>query len=177
MGKRGFTHESSFNESIEWYTPRDIFDALGIEFDLDPCSPGKDIVPWIPAKKHLTLKENGLMAKWEGNVFMNPPYGSDTPKWLNRLSLHGTGIALLFMRPDTRWFHKYIPLADAICLIKGRIGFVSSDNAKGYADGTYKQKGRSGAASMLAAYGKDNAKALFGSDLGLTLFIGSENGK
>ena len=36
----GFTHESTYNESKEWYTPRRIFDALGLEFDLDPCSPG-----------------------------------------------------------------------------------------------------------------------------------------
>lgn len=171
MGKTGFTHESTHNESVEWYTPREIFDALGLTFDLDPCSPGKKIVPWIPVKKHLTVKENGLMTKWEGNVWMNPPYGVETPDWLNRLSLHGTGIALLFMRTDTRWFHKYIPLADAICLVKGRIGFISNKNAKEYAKGTFEQTGRCGAASMLVAYGEDNAKALFESHLGLTLLV------
>ncbi len=47
---KGFTHESTYNESKEWYTPRYIFEDIGIEFDMDVASPGKDIVPWIPAK-------------------------------------------------------------------------------------------------------------------------------
>ena len=169
--KKGFTHESAYNESVEWYTPKYIFDALGVEFDLDPCSPGKEIVPWIPAKKHLTFEDNGLMAKWEGTVWMNPPYGKETADWFGRLSMHGNGIALLFCRPDTKWFHRYVKQADAICLIKGRIPFVHKKNAKEYAAGTYKSNGRCGAASMLIAYGEDMARALFDSDLGMTLQI------
>lgn len=166
---KGFTHESTYNESVEWYTPRSIFDSLGIEFDLDPASPGKDIVPWISAKRHLTIEDSGLLARWEGNIWLNPPYGDETPDWLGKLANHGRGIALLFTRPDTRWFHRYVPLSDAICLVKGRIGFIHEKNAKEYAAGTYEQKGRCGAASMLIAYGKDNAKALYESKLGLTL--------
>jgi hypothetical protein len=25
--------------SVEWYTPPEIFEALGLTFDLDPCAP------------------------------------------------------------------------------------------------------------------------------------------
>lgn len=164
---RGFTHESTYNESKEWYTPRNIFDALGLEFDLDPCSPGVDIVPWIPARKHLTYLDNGLNAHWEGRIWMNPPYGMDTPEWLKHLSQVGNGIALVFARPDTRWFHRYIPLSDAICFVKGRVHFVPADKAGQYADGSYEPKAGCGAASMLVAYGEDNAKALLHSGLGL----------
>lgn len=166
---KGFTHESTYNESKEWYTPREIFKALNIDFDLDPCSPGQDIVRWIPAQIHYTIREDGLTAKWFGNVFMNPPYGSDTPKWMHRLSKHGNGIALVFARPDTRWFHEYVPLADAICFIKGRIHFVPAEKAIFYADGIYRPKGGCGAASMLVAFGKENAEALFKSNLGFAL--------
>ena len=166
---KGFTHESTHNKSVEWYTPRYIFDALALQFDLDPASPGADIASWIPAKKHLTITDNGLLAKWEGNIWLNPPYGTETPDWLNRLTLHGTGIALLFVRPDTQWFHKYGSMANAICLIKGRIGFVSSEYAEKYANGTFEPCGGCGAASMLLGYGKENARALFDSNLGLTL--------
>ncbi len=28
------------NENDEWYTPPWLFEALGVTFDLDPCSPG-----------------------------------------------------------------------------------------------------------------------------------------
>lgn len=169
--KKGFTHESTYNESKEWYTPRFIFDALDLEFDLDPCSPGAYIVPWIPAKRHLTYLDDGLNAHWEGRVFMNPPYGMDTPKWFQHLSMVGNGIGLVFARTDTRWFHEYAPKSDAICFIAGRIHFVPADKAKAYADGDYQPKAGCGAASMLVAFGEDNARALFRSGLGLTLPI------
>jgi len=168
---KGFTHESTHNESIEWYTPITIFRALGVDFDLDPCSPGQRLVPWIPAQIHHTIKDDGLKTKWFGKVFMNPPYGMDTPKWMKRLVKHGNGIALVFARPDTKWFHSYIPKADAICFIEGRIRFIPHDKALLYADGQWQPEGGSGAASMLVAYGSEMAGALLQSGLGLTLPI------
>ena len=174
--KKGFTHESAHNESIEWYTPREIFTGLNLEFDLDPCSPGADTVPWVPALRHLTRAEDGLNAHWEGRVWMNPPYGTDTQKWFRHLALAGNGIGLVFARTDTRWFHEFAPSADAICFIKGRIQFVPAKrNGIDYHDlynkGTYQPKGGCGAASMLIAFGTDNAKALFRCNLGMTLPI------
>jgi len=162
----GFTHESTHNESVEWYTPREIFTALGIYFDLDPCSPGKQIVSWIPAGVHYTIKDNGLMLPWFGNVFMNPPYGQDTPKWFKRLAKHDNGIGLVFARTDTQWFHDYVPLANAICFIKGRVQFVKPCNAIEYAAGLHWPKGGCGAASMLVAFGQHNVKAFLRSNLG-----------
>lgn len=169
MSTKGFTHESTYNESKEWYTPKYIFDALGLTFDLDPCSPGIDVVPWVPARQHITPAENGRNAPWHGSVWMNPPYGSDTPKWMEHLAVHGNGIALVFSRTDTQWFHRYIPKADAICFIKGRVQFVPADKAWDYSMGTYKPVGGCGAGSMLVAYGAANAGALLRSNLGLTL--------
>lgn len=173
MMSKGMTHESSKNKSIEWYTPKYIFDAIGVEFDLDPCSPGKDVVPWVPAKKCYALKngDNGLMSDWQGNIWMNPPYGKDTPVWLERLALHGTGIALLFARTDSQWFHEFVSTADAICFVKGRIRFVSEEDAGVYATCFNKPKSTPGAGSMLIAYGQENAIALSRSGLGLTLAI------
>ena len=166
---KGFAHESTYNESKEWYTPRHIFEAMGVEFDLDPCSPGKEIVPWIPVKQHFTWEQQGFMRRWEGNVWMNPPYGMDTPKWMNRLREHGHGIALVFARTDTGWFQGYVPYADAICFISKRIQFVRAEQAGEYAKGAKAKNSGSGAGSMLIAYGEDNAKTLFNSGLGLTL--------
>ena len=169
MPAKGFTHESTYNESTEWYTPRAIFQGLKVDFDLDPCSPGPDVVRWIPAQFHYTIRDDGLTAKWFGNVFMNPPYGQDTPRWMKWLSKHSNGIALVFARPDTQWFHDYIPLADAICFLKGRVKFVPAEKALFYADGQYQPKASCGAASMLVAFGERNAEALFKSNLGLAL--------
>ncbi len=168
---KGFTHESQKIVSVEWYTPKSIFDALGVEFDLDPCSPGKDIVSWIPAKKHYTVADNGLMANWEGSVWLNPPYGRDTGKWLERLALHGNGIALVFCRPDTIWFHRNVVKATCLCLMKGRVSFISEKDACAYAKSNENKLGRPSAPSMLIAYGEDMAKAVLNSNLGLTLTI------
>lgn len=166
---KGFTHESTYNESKEWYTPRFIFQKLEIEFDLDVCSPGQELVPWIPAQIHYTIDDNGLQVNWSGNVWMNPPYGSDTPKWMKRLSEHGNGIALVFARTDTKWFHTYIPRADGVCFVNGRISFVPHEQALFYANGQYEPKGGCGAASMLVAFGESNYQALVHSRLGITL--------
>lgn len=167
--KKGFTHESTYNESKEWYTPREIFEGMGVEFDLDPCSPGADLVPWIPAKKHLTIFEDGLAAKWEGFAFVNPPYGSDTPDWMRRLQAHNNGIALIFSRLDTTWAHKYLPSCSAICFIKGRVQFVATSEAKLYADRLTKPKGGCGAGSMLVGYGEKAKDVLLNCNLGLVM--------
>ena len=52
--RAGFSHESPVNESMEWYTPPEVFDALGVHFDLDPCSPGAG-KSFVPADRHLTV--------------------------------------------------------------------------------------------------------------------------
>lgn len=168
MDKAGFSHESTKNKTVEWYTPKYIFDAIGIFFDLDPCSPGKDIVPWVPARQVLTIADDGLMAKWTGNVWLNPPYGPRTPYWLERLALHGTGIALLFARTDAKWFHSFVSMADAVCFVRGRIRFVSEAYSEDYANQQHEPKDSPGAGSMLIAYGKENAIAIEKSGLGLT---------
>ena len=48
--------ENCIGESDEWYTPPEIFDALNITFDLDPCSPG--INHWVPAKNVYTKQDD-----------------------------------------------------------------------------------------------------------------------
>ena len=50
-----------------------LFNALGLQFDLDPCSPGPG--HWVPANKIYTKEDDGLTSPWEGSVFMNPPFG------------------------------------------------------------------------------------------------------
>lgn len=118
----GFTHESTKNESIEWYTPPEIFEALDTSFDLDPCSPGEG-KDFVPATHRLTVKEDGLSTPWEGYVFMNPPYGKNTPEWMSTLAKHGNGIALVFSRTDVRWFQAAAQKASALCFIASRVRF------------------------------------------------------
>ncbi len=151
MIKRGFTHDDKNNISSDWYTPKHLFDTMGIAFDLDPCAPIGG-VPWIPANNIYTLADNGLLQDWKGRVWLNPPYGKDTKHWLAKMDTHRNGIALLFARTDCLWFHDYCTKATAINFIKGRIKFVDATGATGGSG--------AGAGSMLVAWGKENAMAI-----------------
>ncbi|NUQ80792.1 MAG: adenine methyltransferase [Bacteroidetes bacterium] len=145
-----FNHQSSVQKNDEWLTPPEIIKALG-EFDLDPCSPINR--PWNTAKKHFTIEDNGFLQEWEGRVWLNPPYGQYTEKWLSRMASHNNGIVLTFARVDTNWFHEWIfRCATGILFLKGRPHFY-------LADGTM-YKNNSGAPVCLAAFGDENFDAL-----------------
>lgn len=120
-------HQSAARKTDEWYTPPSIFAALSIDFDLDPASPGAAVVPWVPAARCFTQTDNGLVQPWQGRVWLNPPYGDETRKWLSKLAAHGDGIALVFARTDTAWAQDAIVRSSAICLIAGRLHFIRSD--------------------------------------------------
>lgn len=157
---RGFTHESQHNESAEWYTPPEIFEALGLTFDLDPCSPGEG-KDFVPARKRYTKQDNGLLQNWEGLVFMNPPYGMETAKWMDKLANYGNGIALVFSRTDVKWFQSNISKMSGVCFISSRTKFYQgSKDVRG---------GTPGAGSMLCCFGDVAAEAAKNSNLGAFL--------
>jgi len=143
-------HQSARADRDEWLTPPEIIKALGA-FDLDPCAPIKR--PWPTAAHHYTIEDNGLIKPWHGRVWMNPPYGFETGKWLGRLCEHGDGIALVFARTETcDWFNHVWRKAAAILFIKGRLHFHHVSGIRADAN--------SGAPSALIAYGQNNALAL-----------------
>lgn len=147
----GFTHDSAQNKTVDWYTPKHLFDSLGLRFDLDPAAPIGG-VPWIPADRHYSLADDGLAQPWQGRVWLNPPYGKETGKWLAKMHTHRNGLALVFARTDCVWFHSFVAKADAICFLKGRVKFVDGLGVTGLSG--------AGAGSMLAAWGSDNVAAL-----------------
>ena len=51
--------------------------------------------------------------------------------WLEKFINHGNGIALLFNRSDTKWFHQWAIKSDAILFKKGRIKFLLNGEGKG----------------------------------------------
>ena len=127
MSKRNFNTNTENHD--EWLTPPEIIKALG-EFDLDPCSPVNR--PWDTAKKHFTKFDDGLNKEWDGRVWVNPPYGRETFKWLEKLSEHKSGVALIFARTETIGFHATIwNKAKAIFFFKGRIKFFKVDGTQG----------------------------------------------
>lgn len=115
----------------------------------------------MPCLKSFGKDDDGMAQEWEGTVWLNPPYGKETPRWLGKLAQHGDGIALVFSRTDPAWFQKAAAAADAVCFISGRVRFI---------DGRTMERGGSpGAGSALLAFGEKSAQALLRSGLGLVM--------
>jgi len=149
MSRMG-SHQSAAMLKDEWLTPPDIVRRLGA-FDLDPCSPVSR--PWDTAATHMTIHDDGLANEWHGRVWLNPPYGRETGKWLARLADHGNGIALIFARTETDMFFRHVwQRAHSILFIRGRLHFH-------HVDGT-RAKANSGAPSCLIAYSDADTEVL-----------------
>ena len=64
--------------SDEWYTPRLIFETMGLQFDLDVAAPITGS-PWVGASNFYSIEDDGLAQPWSGKVWMNPPYSKPSP--------------------------------------------------------------------------------------------------
>lgn len=65
--------EKSKNSTDEWYTPKEIIDALG-EFDLDPCAPMRPL--WRTARPS--------RGTWSSPVASRAPATSSSETWFGR---------------------------------------------------------------------------------------------
>lgn len=144
------TFERCAKSTDEWYTPREIIDALGV-FDTDPCAPVDPL--WQTATRMYNKNDDGLTKKWIGRVWLNPPYSRPLiEQFVKRLAEHGDGIALLFNRCDSKMFQDVIfQKATAIKFLRGRIRFYRQDGTQGNSPG---------AGSVLVAFGEKNAEVL-----------------
>ncbi len=117
-----FNTQVTADSTNEWLTPRSVLDLLG-EFDVDPCA--STVRPWDCARVNYTIEDNGLAQPWNGRVWLNPPYGKEAEAFMRKMADRGgRGLALVFVRTDTRWFHETIlRTAKLMFYWKGRIRF------------------------------------------------------
>jgi phage N-6-adenine-methyltransferase len=115
------------SKSNEWATPQWIFNELNTEFNftLDPCSTKEN----HKCEKFYTINEDGLKQDWMGQrVFMNPPYGGHTLKWIKKAyeeSKRGAIVVCLIVSATDRsyWHDIIFPFAEQIRFIRGRLNF------------------------------------------------------
>lgn len=148
-------------ETDEWYTPRYIFDALGVRFDLDVAAPPEG-PRHVPADAFYS--DLSLILPWSGFVWMNPPFGHQSTKraWLEKFFLHGNGIALLPDRTSAPWWQEFAGCPDLICFVSPKVKFERPDGTYGEQPGT---------GTCLFAAGETATKALLQSGLGVCLSI------
>jgi phage N-6-adenine-methyltransferase len=108
----------------EWETPQDLFDLLDGEFgfDLDVCA----LESSAKCDRYFTPADDGLAHDWRGTCWMNPPYGDEIPKWIQKAyhsSLRGaTVVCLVPARVDTGWWWDYCRYGE-IRFLRGRLRF------------------------------------------------------
>lgn len=150
------THEQCLGATDEWYTPPEVFAALGCSqeicpkcagygafysicecgtgraplFDLDVSSPGHGVTPWLPAKEFYTSE--GLAKPWAGFVWMNPPFGgrNGLVPWLQKFVEHGNGIALVPDRTSAPWWQEFDPQMDLTFFVSKKIKFIDGRTMK-----------------------------------------------
>jgi hypothetical protein len=155
-------HEPCIGATNDWYTPPEIFAALSLTFDLDPCSPG--LGHWVPARRIYTEQDDGLAQPWEGLVFMNPPFGGRNGHipWLRKFLGHRNGVAIVRAYTSSAWFHEWAVKAETMLFPRGKTKFIRPDGSIGRTPGH---------GVVLLGMGDVANAALRGSELGLYLTL------
>jgi phage N-6-adenine-methyltransferase len=116
-----------------WETPKETFETLDavFHFTTDVCADASN----AKCPHYYTEAQDGLRQRWEGVCWMNPPYGAEIARWVQKAfesSLFGaTVVCLLPARTDTRWWHNYVrPLPpEDIDFLPGRQRFSEKGSA------------------------------------------------
>ena len=130
----------------DWYTPKWIFETMGLEFDLDVAAPPGGI-SWIPAKRHFTMAEDGLLQPWSGRVWMNPPFSKMTP-WADRFREHRNGVAILPLTKNN-WSQRMWESDAVMVMLPSNMTFMRGGKPMGIQF-----------CVMLCAFGDENVEAI-----------------
>lgn len=135
-------HFSSKN--LDWETPPDLFSIWNDEFHfvLDVCATAdtKKCANYYGPDHSDLSKRDGLQQCWTddaqgGFAWMNPPYGREIPKWIEKAYLEAIEgckiVCLVPARTDTKWFHEYVLNGPSAQLefLRGRIKFVGAQHS------------------------------------------------
>ena len=120
-----------FSSSTDkWATPQALFDVLDAEFHftLDVCALPSN----AKCADFYTPEDDGLLQRWIGVCWMNPPYGREIGRWMKRAYWAGilgaTVVCLVPARVDTRWWWDYARFGE-VRFLRGRLKFGGHQNS------------------------------------------------
>ena len=100
----------------DWYTPHWIFAAADITFDMDVAAPVDTEMQTVPAKRYLTVLDDGLTTPWAGTIWCNPPYSGSTP-WVEKWAAHDGDALILVPAVKSRWIGTLLAATEAMTLL------------------------------------------------------------
>ena len=129
-------HVANNSGNNEWYTPREYIDAalrvLGW-IDVDPAS-NELANQVVGAKRYYTAEDDGLCHRWDGRVWMNPPYAAGlVDRFCAKYAEHvlcgdiQQGIVLVNNATETRWFASLVAAGNAVVFPHSRVKFWAPD--------------------------------------------------
>ena len=129
------------HEITEHYTPQYILDAViacMVAIDLDPASNSREI-PNVPAARHYTAQDNGIVQPWMGRAFLNPLFGPGVERWFSKSYLERSAgrtskaIVLWKSATETAAWKALMAISYRVCLPPSRIRFAgpASDSDPG----------------------------------------------
>ena len=124
------------SKTDDWYTPPGIVDSARLvmgRIDLDPAS-CEEANHHVKAKRYFTKIDDGLVQDWTGNVWLNPPYGDMTEKFvsvlLDQYRRRITRQAVVLLSANATTTRYFQPLFEfPICFPMGRINFWGATEA------------------------------------------------
>jgi phage N-6-adenine-methyltransferase len=127
-------HVAQNSGNNEWYTPPEIIEdvrAVMGSIDCDPASSDK-ANETIGATTYYTERTNGLSQKWQGNVWMNPPYAQPlisefSKKLVSEIPNINQACVLVNNATETAWFQSMLEHANAVCFLKGRVKYLDTE--------------------------------------------------
>lgn len=118
--------KSDYKPNDVVFTPTYIFEALKLEFDLDPAHPNHKTN--VPTLNWYTETDDGLTSPWHGLVWCNPPYSKPRP-WIEKFIEHSNGIMLIPIAKSLM-VQELWQKADGILYIDPRHKFDTPDGRK-----------------------------------------------
>jgi len=126
-------HIAEAGGEYEWYTPPEILDAVRKVMGAIDCDPASSDTAnkTVKAETYYTEKDDGREKKWNGRVYMNPPFSQ--PEVADFCGLIGKkykskeiteACVLVNNATETAWAQDLMKTASAVCFPERRIRFL-----------------------------------------------------
>lgn len=130
-------HNSGENE---WYTPAWIIEAARTAMGSIDCDPASSSTAnqTVKAETFFTAEDDGLGNRWDGNVWLNPPYSKEligrfVEGVIDRYHAGEVLQACVLVNnaTETLWGQALIEASAAVCFLNSRVKFLRPDGSTG----------------------------------------------